>query len=142
MRGASGRLFHIATVRKSEIFSHSDLRGALARPPAPFFPLAARNPVGTERFRAAHARTLTVYVNLNVCRRYVVATSGQIIVRHNVLISTKLFPRLVLVHGRGVLRSTHVLELRVPARFHDLGANWLLGDTFSHESGTTPHVDH
>ena len=67
--------------------------------------------------------TLTVYVHLNVYRRYVVATSGQIIARHNVLISKKLFPRLVLVHGRGVLRSTHVLELRLPARFHDLGAN-------------------
>ena len=123
MRGASGRLFHIATVRKSEIFSHSDLRGALARPPAPFFPLAARNPVWTERFRAAHAHTLTVYVNLNVCRRYLVATSGQIIARHNVLIRKKLFPRLVLVHGCGVLRFTGLLEPCAPALFDNFGAN-------------------
>ena len=124
MRGASGRLFHIATVKKSKILSHSDLRGALARHPAPFFPLAARNPVGTERFRAAHAHTLTrtVYVHLNVCRRYVVAISGQIIARRNVLISMKLFPRLVLVHSCGVLRSIRVFEPTACALFHDCGA--------------------
>ena len=53
--------------------------------PAPFFPLqvAVRNPLRNELFRAARARTLTVYVNLNARRRYVVATSGQTIARHN-----------------------------------------------------------
>ena len=68
-------------------------------------------------------RTLNIYVNLNVRRRYVVATSGQIILRHNVIISQKLFPCLVLVHGCGVLRFTGLLEPCAPALFDNFGAN-------------------
>ena len=80
-------------------------------------------PCGPSAFVPRACRTLYIYVNLNVRRRYVVATSGQTIARHNVLIIKKLFPRIILVHGHGVLHSTRIFEPTACALVHDCGGS-------------------
>jgi hypothetical protein len=52
-----------------------------------------------------------------------VATSGQIVLRYNILIIKKLFPRIMLVHGHGVLHSTRIFEPTACALVHDCGGS-------------------